>query len=72
MEKQEKYLNSGYNETAHFISEDVILRYFLSRALAAPLFGKAKSIVQLASVHYEEHFFEMILNINWWFRRKCC
>ena len=22
--------------------------------------------------HYEEHFFEMILNLDRWFKRKCC
>ena len=64
-----------YNETAHeilvFIS-DVILRYFLPRALAAPLFGGSKSTVQLARGHNEEHFFEMILNLDRWFWKKCC
>ena len=44
-------------------SEDVVLRYFLSRALAAHLcnFGRR---------YHEKQFSEIILNFDQWFRRK--
>ena len=45
---------------------DAILRHFLSRALATPLFDG------LEPWHHEEKSCEIILNLDHWFRRKCC
>ena len=47
---------------------DVILRYLLSTALVAILFGGAEPF---GRGHYEEHFSEIILNLDLWFRRRC-
>ena len=46
---------------------NVITKYFLSRALAAPLFGGAEPFVQCRR-HHEEQFCEIILNLDQWFR----
>ena len=32
---------------------------------------KKKQIVHYCRVHYEEHFYKIILNLDWWFRRCC-
>ena len=50
---------------------DVVKRYFLSVALAAPLFSGAEPFVQFSRGYYEEQFCEIILNLDKWFRRRC-
>ena len=53
------------------LGRDVVKRYFLSGALAAPLFSGAEPFVQLSRGYYEEQFCEIILNLDKWFRRRC-
>ena len=50
---------------------DIVKRYFLSGALAAPLFRGAEPFVQFSRGYYEEQFCEIILNLDKWFRRRC-
>ena len=50
---------------------DVVKRYFLSGALAAPLFRGAEPFVLFSRGYYEEQFCEIILNLDKWFRRRC-
>ena len=45
------------------------LKYFLSTALAAILFGGAEPFRQFCRGHYEER--EIILNLDQWLRRRC-
>ena len=47
------------------------LRHLLSRALAASWFGGVKPFVQFGRRHHEEHFCEIILNLDQWFSRRC-
>ena len=44
---------------------------FLSRALAALLSSRADHLCNFGTGHYEEHFYEIILNLDQWFRRCC-
>ena len=50
---------------------NVVERYFLSGALAAPLFRGAEPFVQFSRGNNEEQFCETILNFDKWFRRRC-
>ena len=50
---------------------DVVKRYFLSRALAVPLFGRAKPIVQLVKRASGETLLCEIMNLEHWVERKC-
>ena len=50
---------------------DLVKIYFLSGALAAPLFSGAEPFVQFSRGYYEEQFYENILNLDKWFRRRC-
>ena len=51
-------------------SGDVVLRYFFSRTLVAILFGRAEPFGKFCKRIYEEHFYEIILNLGQWFRRS--
>ena len=46
--------------------------HFFSRTLAAPLFSRPKLFVQFGRRYHEERFCEIILNLDQWFKRKCC
>ena len=50
---------------------DVVKRYFLSGALAAPLFSGVEPFVQFSRGYYEDQFCEIILNLDKWFRWRC-
>ena len=43
----------------------------LSTAMAAILFDGTKPILNYSSELFEEHFCEIILNLDKWFRRRC-
>ena len=51
---------------------DVDERHFLSRPLTASLFSRPKPFVQFGRRYHEEQFCEIILNLDQWFRMKCC
>ena len=50
------------------VSEDVLLRHFLSRAVAV----ERDHLCIFGRVHHEEQFCGIILNFDQWFRRRCC
>ena len=51
---------------------DVVSRHFLSRALEALLFSGLEPFVQFLRRHHEEQSCEIIMNLDQWFRWKCC
>ena len=48
------------------------LKIFRFLALVAMLFSQDECSVNFGRGHYEEHFCELILNLDQWFRRRCC
>ena len=46
-----------------------ILRYFLSRALPTPFSVEQDHLYNFGRGHHEEHFCEIISNVDQWFRR---
>ena len=51
--------------------EEMSLNDFLSGALAALLFSGAEPLMPFARGHYGEHSFEVVWNLDLWFRRRC-
>ena len=51
-------------------SGDVIKRHFLSTLQMAPSFSRAEPLCNFGRRHHEEQFFEIILNLDQWFRRR--
>ena len=51
--------------------KNVILRYFLSEALAVILFSGAYHLCKFCREYQEEQFCEIILNLDQSFRRRC-
>ena len=50
-------------------SGDFIWRYYLE--LCQPLSAEQNHLCNFGRGHHEEHFCEMILNLDQWFRRRC-
>ena len=50
---------------------DVVSRYFLFRALAAPSFGGEEALIlcNFHKGHFEKQFCDIILTLDQWFRR---
>ena len=47
-------------------------KVFLFRALATPLFRATELIGAILVEHFEEHFYEIIVNSDRWFRKWYC
>ena len=50
---------------------NAVQRYFISRALAAPLLVDRNHLCNFGRRYHEEQFCEIILNLDQWFRRRC-
>ena len=62
----------GVGGSAYKIFDTMLLHScFFSRALLTPFSAEKNHLCSYGKGHHVEHFCEIILNSNEWFRRKC-
>ena len=51
---------------------NVVLKRFLIKSSGSSFFGVVKPLCNFCRGYHEEHLCDIILNLDQWFRRRCC